>query len=84
MFCSTNNSLEILSPRASDKDTLSHVDVIIWGTGFKMQGWGTAFKIVGQHGKTLGEHWGGAPRTLYGMLYVTIYSWPSVWSDIAA
>jgi hypothetical protein len=46
------------------------VDVIIWGTGFKMQGWGTAFKIVGQNGKTLGEHWGGAPRTLFGKLRV--------------
>ncbi|KIM96696.1 hypothetical protein OIDMADRAFT_169525 [Oidiodendron maius Zn] len=56
-----------ISLHTPSKNTHNRVDVIIWGTGFKMQGWGTAFKIVGLDGKTLGEHWGGAPRTLYGI-----------------
>lgn len=58
---------EDISLHTPSKNTHNRVDVIIWGTGFKMQGWGTAFKIVGLDGKTLGEHWGGAPRTLYGL-----------------
>jgi cation diffusion facilitator CzcD-associated flavoprotein CzcO len=62
-------SLHEVPPATLGPDGIhSDVDVIIWGTGFKMQGWGTAFKIVGQRGKTLGEHWGGAPRSLYGEL----------------
>lgn len=49
------------------KETLRTVDVLIWGTGFQMQGWGTAFKIIGRNGKTLGQHWDSKPQTLYGI-----------------
>lgn len=54
----------------SEESQESHnkVDVIIWGTGFKMQGWGTAFEILGRRGQSLGQHWGGKPKTLYGKL----------------
>jgi hypothetical protein len=49
-------------------ESYNSVDVIIWGTGFQMQGWGTAFDIYGEDGETLGQHWGSSPNTLYGML----------------
>ncbi|KFZ20415.1 hypothetical protein V501_00155 [Pseudogymnoascus sp. VKM F-4519 (FW-2642)] len=91
---SSQNSLDISLNTLTPKGIHNDVDVIIWGTGFKMQGWGTAFKIVGRHGKALGEHWGGAPQTLYGMatsefpnlLFVsgpnTVAPWASIISGI--
>jgi cation diffusion facilitator CzcD-associated flavoprotein CzcO len=66
---SQNGSLDGISlDNLTREGVHNDVDVIIWGTGFKMQGWGTAFRVVGRQGKTLGEHWGGAPQTLYGEL----------------
>lgn len=41
-------------------------DVLIWGTGFKMQGWGGAVPTIGRAGKVLSEHWKKYPKTLYG------------------
>jgi cation diffusion facilitator CzcD-associated flavoprotein CzcO len=41
-------------------------DVLIWGTGFKMQGWGGAVRTVGRNGIELSEHWEDSPKTLYG------------------
>jgi cation diffusion facilitator CzcD-associated flavoprotein CzcO len=44
-------------------------DVLIWGTGFKMQGWGGAVPTVGCDGKLLSEHWEDAPKTLFGAFH---------------
>jgi cation diffusion facilitator CzcD-associated flavoprotein CzcO len=41
-------------------------DVLIWGTGFKMQGWGGAVPTLGRGGVLLTEHWSEGPDTLYG------------------
>lgn len=47
---------------------ITHVkaDVLIWGTGFKMQGWGGAVRTIGRSGVLLSEHWEDCPKTLYG------------------
>jgi cation diffusion facilitator CzcD-associated flavoprotein CzcO len=47
--------------------TLVKSDVLIWGTGFNMQGWGGALPTVGREGVLLNEHWADGPKTLYGM-----------------
>jgi cation diffusion facilitator CzcD-associated flavoprotein CzcO len=41
-------------------------DVIIWGTGFLMQGWGSMVPTRGLNGVLLADHWRDEPRTLYG------------------
>jgi hypothetical protein len=46
------------------------VDVLIWGTGFKMQGWGGAVPTMGRKGLLLSEHWEDCPITLYGKRYL--------------
>jgi cation diffusion facilitator CzcD-associated flavoprotein CzcO len=53
----------------------TEVDVLIWGTGFVVQEWGTVYEIVGRGGKTLGEHWGQDCYTLYGrsLFQIPIY-----------
>lgn len=48
----------------------TEVDVLIWGTGFVVQDWGTVYEVVGRCGKTLGEHWGQDCHTLYGISLV--------------
>ncbi|RFU74513.1 monooxygenase [Trichoderma arundinaceum] len=52
------------------KDQTMHtkVDVLIWGTGFKMQGWGGAVPTTGRDGQLLSEHWNKSPNTLYGTM----------------
>ncbi|KAH8803542.1 hypothetical protein F5884DRAFT_509071 [Xylogone sp. PMI_703] len=54
---------------SSNNETV-HVraDVLIWGTGFKMQGWGGAVPTVGRDGRLLSEHWEDYPKTLYGTM----------------
>ena len=42
------------------------VDVIIWGTGFHVQSHGSALESIGRSGKSLSEHWGDDPRSLFG------------------
>jgi hypothetical protein len=41
------------------KDESIHiqVDVLIWGTGFKMQGWGGAVHTIRRSGEVLTKHW---------------------------
>jgi len=51
----------------------TEVDVIIWGTGFVVQEWGTVYEIVGRGGMTLGEHWGTDYYTLYGIFPFLIW-----------
>lgn len=46
--------------------TLVKADVLIWGTGFKMQGWGGAVPTTGREGVLFSEHWADGPKTLYG------------------
>lgn len=41
-------------------------DVLIWGTGFKMQGWGGAVPTIGRDGQVLSDHWKNSPNALYG------------------
>jgi cation diffusion facilitator CzcD-associated flavoprotein CzcO len=54
------------SPTSSSEEKHTEVDVLIWGTGFVVQEWGTVYEIRGRGGKTLGEHWGQDCLTLYG------------------
>jgi cation diffusion facilitator CzcD-associated flavoprotein CzcO len=58
--------LENYKPSTDTGERHTKVDVIIWGTGFVVQEWGTVYEIVGRGGKTLGEHWGQDCHTLYG------------------
>ena len=51
----------------ANRDILTKADVLIWGTGFVMQGWGGAVHTIGRSGITLSDHWGAYPRTLFGM-----------------
>jgi cation diffusion facilitator CzcD-associated flavoprotein CzcO len=53
---------------SQSKEQTSHIkaDVLIWGTGFKMQGWGGAVPTKGRDDQFLSEHWKGSPNTLYG------------------
>ncbi|KAJ9615798.1 hypothetical protein H2200_001875 [Cladophialophora chaetospira] len=43
-------------------------DVIIWGTGFLMQGWGSMVPTRGLNGTLLSDHWADEPETLYGTM----------------
>jgi len=54
------------SRTSSSEEKHTEVDVLIWGTGFVVQEWGTVYEIRGRGGKTLGEHWGQGCLTLYG------------------
>ena len=49
-----------------DGETLREFDVVIWGTGFQMQGWGSMIPTRGLGGVLLSNHWDGEPTTLYG------------------
>ncbi|QLI72763.1 FAD-binding monooxygenase BOA2 [Metarhizium brunneum] len=51
-------------------DQTIHVqaDVLIWGTGFKVQEWGGTVPTIGRTGETLREHWDHYPNTLYGTM----------------
>lgn len=53
------------APSSEEKHT--QIDVLIWGTGFVVQDWGTVYEVVGRGGKTLGEHWKQDCPTLYGL-----------------
>ncbi|KAJ5413628.1 monooxygenase [Penicillium cosmopolitanum] len=50
-------------------------DVIIWGTGFQMQGWGGAVPTLGREGKLLSEHWKDSPKTLFGTYTLHLHPW---------
>lgn len=56
------------STSQSPEDEGIHIqaDVLIWGTGFKMQGWGGAVHTIGRSGEVLTKHWEEYPKTLYG------------------
>jgi hypothetical protein len=43
------------------------VDVLIWGTGFVVQDLGGSYKIIGQSGATLQQHWSEEVNSLYGI-----------------
>ncbi|UKZ64286.1 uncharacterized protein TrAtP1_005504 [Trichoderma atroviride] len=43
-------------------------DVLIWGTGFKMQGWGGAVPTTGRDDQILSDHWKSSPNALYGTM----------------
>jgi cation diffusion facilitator CzcD-associated flavoprotein CzcO len=45
----------------------TEVDIIIWGTGWVLQDFGTVYEVVGRGGKTLAEHWGDDCHALYGI-----------------
>jgi len=49
-----------------EKTTTRNFDVIIWGTGFIMQGWGSMIPTRGRQGRLLSETWGDSPETLFG------------------
>lgn len=53
-----------VDPHATELHT--EVDVIIWGTGFHVQSHGSALEAIGRSGKSLSEHWGEDPRSLFG------------------
>lgn len=42
------------------------VDVLIWGTGFVVQDLGGGYKVTGQSGATLQQHWSEEVNSLYG------------------
>lgn len=48
------------------EENLRQFDVVIWGTGFQMQGWGSMIPTRGLNGTYLSDHWNGDPSTLYG------------------
>jgi cation diffusion facilitator CzcD-associated flavoprotein CzcO len=49
-------------------DGVEHAaDVLIWGTGFKVQEFLAPMRITGPGGRDLHEAWGGAPRAYYGL-----------------
>ncbi|KAK4076574.1 uncharacterized protein Triagg1_4177 [Trichoderma aggressivum f. europaeum] len=58
------------STESQTKEQDSHIeaDVLIWGTGFKMQGWGGAVPTMGRNGQLLSEHWRDSPNALYGTM----------------
>ncbi|KAL6787258.1 hypothetical protein J3E68DRAFT_440801 [Trichoderma sp. SZMC 28012] len=58
------------STASQTKEQHSHIeaDIIIWGTGFKMQGWGGAVPTIGRNGQLLSEHWRDSPNALYGTM----------------
>lgn len=58
--------LENYKPTANGEERHVEADVLIWGTGFVVQDWGTVYEVVGRRGLTLGEHWGEDCYTLYG------------------
>ena len=49
-------------------------DVIIWGTGFLMQGWGSMVPTRGLFGSLLADHWTDEPKTLYGKAVLKMQS----------
>lgn len=60
-----------VSRRSSESQSRSqtlHIkaDVLIWGTGFKMQGWGGAVPTIGRDDHLLSNHWKDSPNALYG------------------
>jgi hypothetical protein len=50
-------------------------DVLIWGTGFQMQGWGGAVPTIGYEGRLLSEHWKNSPKTLFGTCTLHLHPW---------
>ena len=48
-------------------ETLRQFDVVIWGTGFQMQGWGSMIPTRGLGGIMLSDQWDDEPTTLYGL-----------------
>ncbi len=42
------------------------LDAIIWGTGFRVTEFAIAHRIVGKDGKSLSDHWQGAPGAYLG------------------
>jgi cation diffusion facilitator CzcD-associated flavoprotein CzcO len=58
--------LENYKPGDDGTERHTDVDVIIWGTGYVVQDWGTVYEVVGRDGKTLGDHWGQDCYNLYG------------------
>ncbi|MDX8142016.1 NAD(P)/FAD-dependent oxidoreductase [Lentzea sp. BCCO 10_0061] len=50
-------------------------DVLIWGTGFAVSGFGTPARITGRNGRSLAEAWGGRPRAHLGL---TVPGFPSL------
>ena len=54
------------SPAKEHNEALRRFDIVIWGTGFQMQGWGSMIPTRGLKGKLLSEQWDGEPTTLYG------------------
>ncbi|KKP01040.1 monooxygenase [Trichoderma harzianum] len=58
------------STASQTKEQQSHIeaDIVIWGTGFKMQGWGGAVPTIGRNGQLLSEHWRHSPNALYGTM----------------
>jgi cation diffusion facilitator CzcD-associated flavoprotein CzcO len=54
--------------RSAAMEDTKHIeaDVLIWGTGFQMQGWGSAVPTIGRTGILLSEHWEEGPKTLHG------------------
>jgi len=55
-----------LQPDLAEKTTTRNFDVIIWGMGFIMQGWGSMIPSRGRKGQLLSEAWGDSPETLFG------------------
>ena len=54
----------VIAPETGTVHT--QADVLIWGTGFIMQGWGGAVPTIGRSGVLLTDHWEDGPKTLYG------------------
>jgi cation diffusion facilitator CzcD-associated flavoprotein CzcO len=57
-----------VDPQSTERHT--EVDVIIWGTGFHVQSHGSALEAIGRSGKSLNEHWGEDPRSLFGTNFI--------------
>ena len=60
----TNSSTAAIS--LDSEHIHKRADVLIWGTGFIMQGWGGAVRTVSSNGAVLSEHWKDCPKTLCG------------------
>lgn len=58
----------LVSAAADGEQNSREFDVIIWGTGFQMQGWGSMIPTKGVEGELLSEWWAGNPSTLFGEL----------------
>ncbi|MDX3659200.1 NAD(P)/FAD-dependent oxidoreductase [Streptomyces sp. ID05-26A] len=51
--------------RAGDRE--HPADVLIWGTGFTVSGFGFGLRITGRDGRDLAETWAGRPRAHLGL-----------------